>query len=342
MEKIKNKMKLWKKLLIIFLSVLTALCLAFGGFVTYFRLSVKEFYSASEKAFVIPDLNTGVIPQGFEYDKTNNYFIMSADMKGDSASPLYLIDKATGEVVKRVTFKTDEDKVFDGHFSGVALFGDFLYVANGKSMLVYSYKSILNATDGGVVDCLGKVSLFKSDSDYLKVSFISVNGSKLYAGEYHSDKGYATLDSHKFTTPSGDFNTAIMLEFQLNSSYALGIDNTPLKAYSIPSKVQGVYVTNNNFYLSTSYGINFSHVLEYNRNTLGSIDNAKFLGTAVPVSTLDSSCLTNDYKLPPMSEEIVVIDNALYTMNESASTKYIFGKFIGGKWCYKTDLSKLS
>ncbi|MBQ7373371.1 MAG: hypothetical protein IJW64_02260 [Clostridia bacterium] len=342
MEKVKTKMALWKKLLIVFLALLLVVCLAFGGFVAYFRLPVQDYYNASEKAFVIPDLNVGVIPQGFDYDKNNDYFLMSAYMKDDSPSRLYLIDNATGKVVKKVTFKTDKGKIFDGHFGGVALYSDFLYVANGKSLLVYSYSDILKATDGGVIDCLGKVSTSKSDEDYCKVSFVTVSDDTLYVGEYYSDKGYDTLDSHRFETSTGEYNSAIALEFKLSESYPLGIDATPKKAYSLPNKVQGMYVTSGKIYLSTSYGLSFSHILEYDKNKLNSEKSTKVLDTEVSVLVLDESCLANDYKLPPMSEEIVVLDNELYVMNESASTKYIFGKFTGGKWCYKTDLTKLA
>ena len=53
---------------------------------------------------------------------------------------------------------------------------------------------------------------------------------------------------------------------------------------------------------------------------------------------LDSSVLKTDLKIAPMSEEIEIVDGKLYVMCESASNKYIFGKFTGGKWCYATDL----
>ena len=41
-----------------------------------------------------------------------------------------------------------------------------------------------------------------------------------------------------------------------------------------------------------------------------------------------------------MSEEIVIVDGKLYTMCESATNKYIFGKFTSAKYCYATDIAK--
>ena len=60
----------------------------------------------------------------------------------------------------------------------------------------------------------------------------------------------------------------------------------------------------------------------------------------VPRYVLDSSTQKGDIKLAPMSEEIVIVDGKLYTMCESATNKYIFGKFTSAKYCYATDISK--
>ena len=40
-----------------------------------------------------------------------------------------------------------------------------------------------------------------------------------------------------------------------------------------------------------------------------------------------------------MAEEIVTVDGKLYTMCESATDKYIFGKFTSAKYCYAADLA---
>ena len=60
----------------------------------------------------------------------------------------------------------------------------------------------------------------------------------------------------------------------------------------------------------------------------------------VPLYVLDGSTLKGDIKLAPMAEEIVIENGKLYTMCESATNKYIFGKFTSAKYCYATDLSK--
>lgn len=338
----KKKMKLWKKLLIIFLSVLLAFSTILCSGILYFRLSVRDYYSASEKAFRIPDIHTGIVPQGFAFDDTNGYFLMSAYMKDGSASPLYLVHKNTGKKVKRVTLLTDENTDYTGLFSGVALYKKYVYVTNNTSLLVYSYDEILSAEENAKITCLGKVSTKFSDSDYVKNSFVTVYGNTLIAGEFYNGTNFKTLNTHKLTTKAGDKNNAIALEYELNENYHLGIDPTPQKAYSLPNEVQGLCIYSNKVYLSTSYGLKFSSILEYTKSNLTEEKYDRFLDTLVPVYSLDSSSLVKEYKIAPMSEEIVMVDNELYVMSESASTKYIFGNFIGAKWCYKTTLSKMA
>jgi hypothetical protein len=56
---------------------------------------------------------------------------------------------------------------------------------------------------------------------------------------------------------------------------------------------------------------------------------------------MDRTSLEATYKIAPMSEELFMKDGKLYIMCESACSKYIFGNFIGGRWCYATDLTKM-
>ena len=341
MEKAKKKMKWWKKLIIIAISVVVALGLILTGAIAYFRLSVKSYYDASEYAFIIPGLSDGAIPQGFDYDETNDNFLVSAYMKDGSPSTLYIVEKESGKTTKSVTFLTDSGKDYTGHFGGVGVYHDFVYVADGTDLLVYSYQAILNSENGAKIPCVGTISTKFSNNDYVKNSFVTVYENTLIVGEFYNGTNYKTLDSHHVTTKSGEKNCAIALEYDLSDSYTYGVAPTPKKAYSLPDKVQGLCVDNGKIYLSTSYGLAFSHIYEYDFTRLTKEDDATFLGVQLPVYSLTSDSLVKDYKIAPMSEEIVIVDNELYVMCESASTKYIFGNFIGAKWCHKTDLTKM-
>lgn len=264
-------------------------------------------------------------------------------MSDDSPSPIYVVDRKSGTPLKEVSLKKKNGSNFTGHSGGVAVYGEYLYVAGSKCIYVYSYTELLNTTGDDSLTCLGTFSTKVSDNDYGGTSFVTVQGDYLFVGEFYDGGKYLTLDSHKVTTPSGKVNNAIMLKYRLNPSCTdtFGIEEKPLEAYSIPDKVQGVAFNGEYIYFSTSYGITFSHIYEHQFSELATTDTIDMLNCTLPLYHFDQTTLKKDYKIAPMSEEIVFIDGYLYTMCESACNKYFFGKLTGGKWCYKTDLTKM-
>ena len=64
-------------------------------------------------------------------------------------------------------------------------------------------------------------------------------------------------------------------------------------------------------------------------------------GIAAVVNGYRGSRLEKDYKIAPMSEEIVLVGGKTYVMCESASDKSIFGKLTSANFCYATDLEKI-
>ena len=86
----------------------------------------------------------------------------------------------------------------------------------------------------------------------------------------------------------------------------------PLSSYNIPSKVQGIaFDKKGAVYLSTSYGRSKS----------------SFLKVYASLLTLDRkpNSPTVKVEMPPCSEEIVLADNNVYVLFESASRKYFEG-----------------
>ncbi|MBQ5781134.1 MAG: hypothetical protein IIW10_04230 [Spirochaetaceae bacterium] len=341
MSDVKKKLSVKQKILVAVFGFLSLILFVLGGLIAFLRLSVIDYYIASERTFRIPDIGKGIVPQGFDYDKKNDYFLVSGYMKDNSPARLYLVDRKTGENLKYVTLLDNDGNDYTGHFGGVALYNNLIYVAHETSILVYSYKDILSAKSQDKIKQRGEINTKISDTDYVTNSFVSVYGNKLIAGEFCDEPKYITLDTHKITTPSGDKNEAIMLEYDLHPQYPLGTNGIPRRAYSITGKVQGTCFTNDKIYLSTSYGMSFSHIKEYDINSLTKTGDGVFLGLPVPIYSLDSSSMTYDYEIAPMSEEIIMLDDELYTMCESASTKYIFGNLTASQWCYKTDLEKM-
>ena len=160
----------------------------------------------------------------------------------------------------------------------------------------------------------------------------------IYAGEFYREENYQTAETHKLTTAAGDYNQALIFAYHFSDDDALfGIDSEPFEVYSVTDLVQGMDTCNGQIYLSTSYGTAVSHIYVYDKPE--SRKELEIAGLSLPLYELDSSALRKDYKCPPMAEEIVCVDGRIYTMCESASNKYIFGKLTGAAKCYSTDIS---
>lgn len=339
-----QKGEIMKKPLRIILIVLGALIAFVAVFLLavrlYFRLPVSDYYKASEKGFVIPGTGDGFIAQGIEYDTVNNYFIVTGYMKDGSASPVYLVDRSTGKLVKTILPQDHEGNDYTGHAGGISLFANkFLYIADGggRCLRVYNYADVLAAEDGAHVRAIGKFSTKKSSDDNIRPSFTTVIGDKLIIGEFYRAGNYETPESHTVNTTAGDTNKGLAVVYQLNEDAVMGADMAPLYAFSLPDKVQGIYMDGNTVYISTSYGPSFSYIYTYDATKTREAD-ITVLGYTIPLYALDSSSLLSTKKIPPMSEELVIVDGRLYVMCESASNKYIFGKFTSAKWCYGTEL----
>ncbi len=339
-----NKVIISIKIVIIFFTIICFVLLLIFGFRQYFMLSVSDYYKHSEKTFVIPGLGDGLITQGLCYDKEQKIFLVSGYMD-KKASRIYSVDKTNNKTEKYVCLLDENGNDYKGHVGGIALHNDYIYVAGGKdcNLYVYSYSEFKNAKSGDKLSCLGTFDIKVNEEDYLEIAFVTVKEDELIVGEFYRAKNYETLDSHKIVTKAGDYNQALAVsyKFSSNSNTKFGLNIIPNKAYSLPNLVQGMCFNQNKVYLSTSYGLAFSHINVYDESKLVYQKEINVLGITLPLYALDSDSLIKSIKIPPMSEEIEFVDNKLYTMCESASNKYIFGKFTSSKWCYATNINAM-
>lgn len=331
------------KIVLIVLAVLLALVLLFlGGVRLYFRLPVSDYYKNSEKAFVIPEINSGMIQQGLAYVEDDDLFLITGYKSGD-ASMLSVVEKSSGNHTKTVKLKYEDGSNYTSHVGGIAVYGDYLYIANGGkySVDVFSYSDLKNAESGGDIVMRARVSLVNDadETDYVKPSFVTTYGDYLIVGEYYREGNYETSESHHIDASDGTKTCALAVAFNLGE-YENGFDTTPVYAYSITAQVQGMTFGYGYTFLSTSYGPSFSHIYAYKTENAQNVTTLNILGTDTEVYALDSNSIALDMKIAPMSEEIEIVDGKLYVMCEAASNKYIFGKFTSAKYCYATDLSK--
>ncbi len=321
----------------ILLIVLAAILVLLLGVRLFFRLSVAEYYLRSSRSFVIPGLNSGMTVQGLAYDEWGKEFYVTGYRSDGKASQLSTVSRDTGRETRRLWLADENGQPFLGHVGGVAVSGDYVYIADENGLVVYDYREIRDAENGDTVKAHGVFST-KAGDDALPVAFVHAEGDKLYVGEFYREQNYPTPESHHYRTQAGDGNTALILVYSLDKSAQYGIAPTIERAYSAPGLVQGLcFDGEGRICLSTSYAVAFSHLTLYDAEKAEG--EVTVLGQTVPRYVLDRSSMHRSIKIAPMSEEIVYVDGRLYTMCESASNKYIFGKFTSARYCYATDLS---
>lgn len=335
----KKRLPWWAIVLIVVGGLLLLVGLLLLGVRGYFRLSVSDYYKHSEATFYIPGTNDGFIAQGIADDTVGNSFFVTGYMKDGSASPMYIVDKESGKLKKTVFAQMEDGSDFAGHCGGIEVYGDYVYIAGGADCCLYvcRYADVTGAADKGKVKIVGKVDLKASDTDKVRVSFVTKTNLGLIAGEFYRAGNYDTLESHWYTTAAGDKNKAMAVFLKFSETGEFGVD-TPSAAFSLPDQVQGICSDGESFYLSTSYGPAFSYIYRYDITESKTDGKVTLLGKELPLYVLDSASQKSAKKIAPMSEEIIVVKGKLYTMCESASNKYIFGKFTSSDHCYATEI----
>ncbi len=349
MEEVKKTKleKAMKVLKIVMLCIVIFAGVLYYGIRIWFKVPMTSYYNASTQAFVIPGLNDDFVPQGFCYDEVETQYLISGyDSTGDSSS-IYVVNDEKDEAkvaTKRVRLAKSNGDKFTGHAGGVALNGDYVYLANGQRIYVFSYDEIKNAKNNATVKFIAykKIQAQDNENDSVSASFVHTYNGKLYVGEFHDGGKYKADPSHRVTTNAGDTRHALMLEYDLNvTDSQYGIATNPTRVFAIPNKVQGVCVDGDTIYCSTSYGLTFSEIYKFDLSKAVLEGEKTVLGQTLPLYSLDRVSHVKTYTTAPMAEELVYKDGKLYIMSEFACNKYIMGKFVDGKYCYATDLDKM-
>ena len=337
MSRSKRKVPVIVKILI---GIAVFLALVVLGARIYFRVPVSSYYKASDKAFKIPGLSAGLVPQGLSWDEDNKVFLVTGYQKDGTATYIWRVEGETGSERGRVKLLNEFGEALVVHAGGLSAYGNYVYIASGEnsSLYVYDKKEVITAEDGKEIPCLGTFELSLGDES-IQVAFTTVHDGKLIAGEFYRDPNYQTPKTHKFTTPSGDYLQALAFEYRFSDSpdAQYGLETTPVTVYALPDLTQGMAWKDGRIYTSGSYALAFSTIGVYDSEKLESLGDFE----GVPLYALDSASKIKDVKIAPMSEEIEFVGGKMYTMCESASAKYIFGNLTGGTWCYATRMEDL-
>lgn len=324
-------MSLWKRItLTVLCSVVALIILALVGFSVGENIVFAKFYFKADKEFKIPGLWGGSVPQGFEYiDDADLFLYTGYDKDGVSPSLIYLMPE-DGEGKSRCVELFDKDgSNFTSHVGGITVYGEKVFVANGKKIAIFDLSDVL--------DLDNKATVLDNFEVGFGVAFVEVKGDKLYAGNFYRAVDYETPQSHHITTPNGDKNTAIIYQYELNPETSYPVSIYPSSAYSITDAIQGMtFGDGGEIFLSSSWGLSKSHIYVYDESK-ASVGTFNADGNEIPLVYLDSACLIDDIVAPPMAEEIVYDDGDILIIGEAASMKYLFGKITGAQYVYSYE-----
>lgn len=285
-------------------ALLTLVILVWGGLNLLKFPIYGEYYSVKADVCENPGLNDGFVCQGISYAESAEKLLVSGYMTDKSASRIYVTDTDNNSYF--VTLASG-DKAYKGHVGGIATHGDSIYLSCSGAIHIVKLADVLSAENADAVQIQEKIPVNNN------ASFIYASDTHLYVGEFHDGGAYVT--EHPYETSDGLYHAII-------SRYSFDDLTKPDRVYSIRDKVQGVCFAEGKVVLSTSYGLTSSVYYVYNES------DAENLGVTLdgaPVYGL-VNC-RREVSGPAMAEGLDLYDGKVITLTESASNKYIFGKF---------------
>lgn len=281
----------------------------------------SEYYSIKDNLCNNPGLNDGFVHQGIALvDGTDKVLVCGYMMDSESNSRIYVTDSNNDSYYVNLI---RNDNTFTGHAGGIAVTENTVYLANGSKIYTFSLTEVLNAKNGDFVE-IGSGTKVNNNA-----SFVFTNDTHLYVGEFHDGGKYVT--DHPYNSAEG-------MHYAIVTKYNLDDLTTPIKVYSIRDKVQGIAFTNDGkVVMSTSYGLTSSVYYIYDEKDAV---NSGEIFDEVEVFLLDK--VVKKFEGPAMGEDLdVTADGKIVTLTESASNKYIFGKFFFANKIVTLDINKL-
>lgn len=277
----------------------------------------KDFSSVSKEYCDIPGLDTKFVPQGITYNELHQVILVVGYSSDDTPSPIYVLNK-DGKEIKKITFKLESGKDYTGHAGGIVSFNNIVFVSSEKKVYKLDINKILNANNN---DCITVDKTTKVDLDG---ATMFIYNNYLFVTEFYYPKKYETEKSHYIQTSNGT-NKALALAYEIDEENISGLkSNIPQIALSIPDKVQGIVIKNNEIIFSTSYGRqNDSYLYKYKNILLEETNKTyKYNDLTLPLYIIDNKDQIKTMLSPSMSEGVCLLDNKLLILFESAAKKY--------------------
>ena len=284
-----------------------------------------DYYLHSEEAFAIPALAEGFVPQGLAYEKESDSFFVSGYMDRRKASPVFVIDRKTAEVKKRAELLIPDGETYRGHAGGVSVLDGYAYIAGSMDTHLFATPiAELVRTDHAEKTVLSTKIALESEEDYVRASFTSSDENTLYVGEFHRWPVFFTHRSHR-----ADHGTmrqrAYLFGFRFNEHW----EADPVCVFSIPNTIQGAGFADGYVILSQSHGLFPGTALAYSLQDLVCKEHRSVFGKEVPLYVLSEENCVKKTPLPPLPEEITMVDGKVYILFEAATNRYRIGRYMG-------------
>ena len=313
--------KIGKILAIVLASVLALVVLVLGGLNIAKFFIYDDIYEAETALCQNPGLNDGFVCQGIAVADGEDRILVSGYMADKSPSRIYVTTLDSQSYF--VTLHCDGEP-YTGHAGGIAVSGEMAYIANGSKIFSFPLRDVLDAKNGDSVN-IGAGTKINN-----KASFLYTDDMYLYVGSFIDDST-KRVEEHIFETAEGT-------HYAICSVYPIGDLSAPVRIYSIRDCVQGICFTpDGKVVMSTSYGLSSSGYYVY--DLAHATDSGKVLAGA-PVYYLDK--LQEKPDGPAMAEGLDYYRGKIITLTESASDKYIFGKFFFANHIVSLDVNELA
>ena len=307
-----------KKRIISLSAIILILVLLVGAVCIYYFGKKYDFYNYSQTEVKIPGLNDGFIPQGLcTIDGTSGYLISGYMKDTNSPSRVYYVNK--DGISKYVLIDTLSTNLNNGHFGGVAMYDEMVYLVSDGYLFNFSLSNILNAQNGDII-----ISLNFYETK-INTDFCYARDGILYIGEFYKPKKYEVDKTHYVKISDTETNHGITLCYNIDTSKDSGLaDTKPIKAISVPDQAQGMCITDSGKYvISTSYSLPDSLIYIYNTPSL-SPNKITINGNDLDLYVLSTDILDKTIVAPCMSEGIDYENGRVHILFENACVKYKF------------------
>ena len=293
-------------------------------------LQMTAFWEHGETGFVIPGLAEGYIPQGICYDETKEVYLISGYFEDDTPSQICVVGK-DGALQKSVGLTTPGGKASTGHFGGIAVWKDWVYIANTDNFYVLKLSDLLAAEESvqaavSLKSCLDATSGAEIANGVLWLTQFQENSGKAVKA---CETVYTTKGGHKLYARADGYALDETAPYGIREESITDGKACPDKAIAIPLEVQGMTFTpDGKLVFSCSYGRTVRSIVSvYADVTQRKADETLTFGSAsVPLYHCRLIDRRATYTAPPMLQEICVgPDGRLCFLSEAGATKYRCG-----------------